>query len=379
MRFGFTLLAAAAVALVGTPAFASPADVFASSEDAAGAFRTMNGNDLLTELYATGSLPGVTAIAVGEVDPSSPGPEIVVGRNGTLEVRAGRGYALLNSRGGFDQINSIAIGDLDTTVPGKVVVLGSKTGGGGRLSVVDPKVAGLPDLGFIGGVGFNVEGVAIGNFNTSVPNNEIALAWNWDGADGRQILVCSFAKGPIGNLTFQNGNLKRVLLAGGPFNASVAGDALLVGTEMGQLITMDGNQPPGGMVVSGQFRGGFGPITGILVDDVLTSPGLEVVVASNDTPSGAIRITSGNDILMDLQGRTGLTNIYNGLAAGDVNASVPGPEIITADTTGGNAVRVLNPATGLSEIAFRFGFGTMTSAAAYDPGFPSNVADWQMY
>jgi hypothetical protein len=377
MRLRFTILVAAVVAFAGTPAFAAPS-VFASSEDAAGAFRTMNGNDLSSELYASGSLPGVTALAIGEVDAASAGPEIVVGRAGTLEVRAGQGYGLLNQRGGFNVINSIAIGDLDTTDPGKVIVVGSTTAGVGRLSVVEPKTAGLPDLGFLV-LGFAVEGVAIGNFTTANPNNEVAMAWNWDGASGRQVLVCSFVKGPMAGLTFQNGNLARTILAGGPYNGSVAGDALLVGTEAGQLMTFDGNQAAGAMLVPGQFRAGFGPVTGILVDDVLTSPGLEVVVASNDVGSGAIRITAGNDIMIDLQGRLGLTNVYNGLAAGDVNSSVVGPEIITADTTGGNAVRVLNPATGLSEITFRFGFGTMTSAGAYDPGPVAAVNDWQLY
>ncbi|MCX7018869.1 MAG: hypothetical protein NTY46_07765 [Candidatus Sumerlaeota bacterium] len=373
MRKNITLFVALALAAAALPCYSGPV-VFSSSDDAGGAFRTMNGNDLLIEFYASGSLPGVTAIAFADIRPD-PGDEIIVGRNGTLEIRSGSGYALLDSRGGFEMINSIAVGDLDTGHPGKEIVVSSTTGGVGRLSVVDPQTAGLPDLAFLtAGVGMSATG--IGDVRTDTAGNELVFCWQYQASpDATQVAVTRYASGVIDPvITFVNVTGVVNVLVCAKTNPAVASDQIVTGCSDGVLHVFNGNTVP---PMDQMWRGGFQNITAMAVGEVRSdNPGLEIVEGSNDS-GGAVRVISGSDIFSDITSRAGFVS-FQAVAIGDVNSTHAGNDVVAASSDSGNALRIMNPDDGLADLAGRSGFGAFTSAGVYDAPI-TGVNDWTLY
>lgn len=90
--------------LAAGSSMAAPA-VFVASSENGGTFRTLDGNDLTNELYSQTStdFAGVTVVTVAEVDATSDGAELIIGRGDVLEIRSSQTYALLKSSAGHDR------------------------------------------------------------------------------------------------------------------------------------------------------------------------------------------------------------------------------------------------------------------------------------
>lgn len=374
-----TLLAIAVSLSLAIPA--SALDIFMTSTDSGGAFRTMDGDDLAVEIHATGSLPGVTAVAIGDVDTTEEGDEIVVGRNGTLEIYDKDGYALLNSRAGFNQINSIAIGDVLDASAGNEIVVGITTAGSaGELHVLGTSSAALPTVRGTG-AGLQVSAVAIGDMVSAHAGNEIVFCWEYANGE-EQVAVYSTQEPPgLGFDTHKIQNFVGVCedsIAIGDIKAASPQEEIVVGFNNGALRTFNAEATdPGGntlLLVMTQERAGFGDVTAVAVGDMDTNDGLEVVVGSTDS-SGAVRVMDGDDITTDLQTRSGFVLIRD-IAVGDVNANT-GNEAVVASDDGGGSLRVMDDDGALTDLLGRGPFVETTGLELIE--MPLNVKEWSFY
>lgn len=352
-------------------------EIFLTSTDAGGAFRTLNGNDLSQEIHATGSLPGVTALAIGEVDATSDGEEIIVGREGTLEIRARDGYTLLNSRGGFNQINSIAVGEVFDASPGNEIVIGITTSGGaGECHVISSQ-----DLSTVRGTGAGlaVTAVAIGDVDLSSPGNEVIFCWEYQVGFVQVSIRYANPNPALGLESLKYWNYEGVCrdaIAIGDFDSSQTGPEMALGFDNGALRFLNGNMPwPATLTIPNGERGGFGNVTAVAVGEFDTAvAGLEVAVGSTDS-GGALRVIEGNNIGNDLRTRAGFSQIYH-LAVGDVHTS-DGNELIVASEDGGGSLRVMDNDASLTDLDSRGPFGVITSLGLIDS--PLNVKEWFFY
>ncbi len=356
--------------------------VLVSSEDGGGTLRALDGNDLYTEYAKATGLPGVTAMAVAEIDEDSPGEEIILGRGDVLEIRSGQTLALLDSSTGHQQINSIAVGELDDANSGLEIVVGQTWTDGardyGQLLVLAPGQPGIPLLDAHSWISlwYSMDAVAVGDFVGSNPGLEIFCAYVWDPATGgTQMSFNEYdpagadAAARFPQLTFQNTE--------GPVTSFVAGDIVpdnpneevFTGTTTGRLTWWDADQVPGLLSDGNMFRGMAGPITALVAGDFIESTaGLEIVSASDGGNRIDLMTPTAVNLSPELAYRLGMGDAP-AMAVGDAHDNA-GLELVLLSASN-NVVHIIDAQatdqddSPLADITTRAGFTGLTGTAVY--------------
>ncbi len=366
--------------LAAGSSMAAPA-VFVASSENGGTFRTLDGNDLTNELYSQTStdFAGVTVVTVAEVDATSDGAELIIGRGDVLEIRSSQTYALLKSSAGHQQINSIAVGDVDETNDGPEIVVGQTWNDGttdyGQLLVLDPDQAGIPLLDAFSwtNMWYSMDAVAVGDFVGSNEGLEIFAAYVWNtGTGGTQFSAYDY--NPAGanagerfvQLSFNNSDGPVHSLVAGELVSSNTNEEVFTGVANGRLTWWDFDQPAGSTSDGNMFRGMGGDVTALAAGDFIdTNDGPEIVSASIDGTRLDVMPPEAVNLSPSFVFRAGM-GVF-ALAAGDVNTNA-GLEIIALDTVD-NALRVIDgQATDqenapLADLQTRTGFDFSSSGA----------------
>lgn len=375
----FLILWAVLGCLCATPAHADVDAVFSASTENGGTLRTFTGDDLQTQYLEEINLPGVTALAVGDLVTTSPGPELVLGREGRVELRAGFSLELLTFHGGFDLVNSLAIGDAVTTSAGSEIIVGSTTGGLGRVTVLQAHDPLLPELGFMS-IGQEVTGVAVGDVRSAVAGNEIVYGWTYQTVPTTetQVLVTNFSA--INSLfAFVNvtGDIKSILLDNATSTTSAKN--IYLGMSDGAVRVIDGTTAASPLATL-TLRAGFGAATSLAMGEIRADQAGRELIVGADYGGGSLWMLMASD-LNNIDFRTGFGHV-DGVALGNLYGPRLGNEIVVGHTLNDiGVVRVLDPDAGLADLGLRAGFGPLSALGVYSlvpPPVVSRAGAWEL-